>query len=464
MFVDNNLTWSDHIKHLTKKIASSIWLLSKIKKFLSQDHRVQFYKSYIQPHIDFCSIVWGSSSESNKLKIFKLQKRACKVILDFNVDDPNEAMNSLKIMSIYDRLYLRKAKFMFKIFNNVAPAYISESFTLRNNVNTSINLRSSSAGCFIPPKPRTEYFKHSMRYSGCLVWNSLPEEIKSAQTIDTFHSRCLDVLKKSGKYPCGVCQSGVGSSNAVFCGGCKRWVHKKCSGIKGPLRPDPEFRCARCLGTARAIDEREVSEVEVGNEKLEVVPEFCYLGDILSAGGGCELAAITRCKCAWGKFRQLLPLLTNRHLPVLTRGKVYSSCVRSVMLHAAETWAMKVDTLNRLRRNDRAMIRWICNVRAKDEVSSDSLLTKLGIQDLDVVLRTSRMRWFGHVERSTGWIAEVRKLNVVAQKRSGRPRKSWDEVLENDRKKLGMDSADPQNRSEWRGRLRERLVKKPNPR
>ena len=92
-----------------------------------------------------------------------------------------------------------------------------------------------------------------------------------------------------------------------------------------------------------------------------------------------------------------------------------------------------------------------------------SLLTKLGIQDLDVVLRTSRRRWFGHVERSTGWIAEVRKLNVVAQKRSGRPRKSWDEVLENDRKKLGMDSADPQNCSEWRGRLRERLVKKPNP-
>ena len=79
---------------------------------------------------------------------------------------------------------------------------------------------------------------------------------------------------------------------------------------------------------------------------------------------------------------------------------------------------MMVDTLNRLRRNDRAMIHWICNVRAKDEVSSDSLLTKLGIQDLDVVLRTSRMRWFGHVERSAGWIAEVRKLNVVAQKRS----------------------------------------------
>ena len=213
------------------------------------------------------------------------------------------------------------------------------------------------------------------------------------------------------------------------------------------------------LGTARAIDERQSLEVEVRNKKLEVVPEFCYLGDMLSAGGGCELAAITRCKCAWGKFRQLLPLLTNRLVPLLTRGKVHSSCVRSMMLHAAETWAMKADTLNRLWRNDRAMIRWICNVKAKDEVSSDSLLTKLGIQDLDVVLCTSRMRRLGHVERSTGWISEVHKLNVVA----GRPRKSWDEVIKNDREKLGMDSANPENRSEWRGRLRGRLVKKPNP-
>ena len=69
------------------------------------------------------------------------------------------------------------------------------------------------------------------------------------------------------------------------------------------------------------------------------------------------------------------------------------------MLHAAETWAMTAAILNRLWQNDRAyiMICWICNVKAKDKVSSDSLLSKLGIQDLDMVLRTSRMRWFGHV-------------------------------------------------------------------
>ena len=40
------------------------------------------------------------------------------------------------------------------------------------------------------------------------------------------------------------------------------------------------------------------------------------------------------------------------------------------MLHATETWAVTAATLWQ---NDRAVIRWICNVKAKDEVSSDFL-------------------------------------------------------------------------------------------
>ena len=108
----------------------------------------------------------------------------------------------------------------------------------------------------------------------------------------------------------------------------------------------------------------------IGDEKLEVVPEFCYLGDMLSAGGGCELASISRCKCAWAKFRQLFPLLGNRHLSLLTRGRVYSTCVKRAMLHADETWLVKVSTLNRLRRNDHAMIRWMGNIETNDNVYS----------------------------------------------------------------------------------------------
>ena len=59
------------------------------------------------------------------------------------------------------------------------------------------------------------------------------------------------------------------------------------------------------------------------------------------------------------------------------------------------------------------------------------------------MLRSSKMRWYGHVERIIGFIFQVRKLNVVAQNRSGKLRKSWDELLLDDEKKVRMDTAEP---------------------
>jgi len=44
------------------------------------------------------------------------------------------------------------------------------------------------------------------------------------------------------------------------------------------------------------------------------------------------------------------------------------------MLHGSETWAPNASDLQRLRRNDRAMIRWICGAKLEDEVSSAVLL------------------------------------------------------------------------------------------
>ena len=100
-------------------------------------------------------------------------------------------MKSLKILSFWDRLFLRKAKFMFRVYHDKTPPYISEKLTLRNEVNTSVLLRSTASGCFVPPQPGKECCKQSMTYSGCLIWNSLPNDVKSAQTPETFHSRCI---------------------------------------------------------------------------------------------------------------------------------------------------------------------------------------------------------------------------------------------------------------------------------
>ena len=112
-------------------------------------------------------------------------------------------------------------------------------------------------------------------------------------------------------------------------------------------------------------------EVQVGPDKLEVVASFCYLGDMLSPAGVCELSTTTCVKTAWKKFKELLPFLSSCHLSFKTCGRVYGSCVQSPMLHASETWPLTKTNLQRQQRNDRAMIRQICNVKPQDIVTPD---------------------------------------------------------------------------------------------
>jgi len=45
----------------------------------------------------------------------------------------------------------------------------------------------------------------------------------------------------------------------------------------------------------------------------------------------------TRIRTGWNKFRQLVPLLTNKDISLIVRGRLYSSCVLSSMLHGSET-------------------------------------------------------------------------------------------------------------------------------
>ena len=115
----------------------------------------------------------------------------------------------------------------------------------------------------------------------------------------------LHTLKDSGKYPCGVCRKGVGR-NSIFCSGCSHWVHKKCSGSAGALVDNPEYRCSRCRSEASPIDDRPNTEWTLnGDCDLQILDHFCYLGDTIGAGGGCELRIIARVRAAWGKFREL---------------------------------------------------------------------------------------------------------------------------------------------------------------
>ena len=42
----------------------------------------------------------------------------------------------------------------------------------------------------------------------------------------------MGVIPQSGAWPCSVCGKGV-EANSKQCKGCQKWVHQRCSGVKG---------------------------------------------------------------------------------------------------------------------------------------------------------------------------------------------------------------------------------------
>jgi len=68
--------------------------------------------------------------------------------------------------------------------------------------------------------------------------------------------------------------------------------------------------------------------VDIGaSAKLEFVDKFCYLGDMLSVDGDADAAVEARIRIGCNNFRQLVPLLTNKDVSLIMRGRLYSSCV-----------------------------------------------------------------------------------------------------------------------------------------
>ncbi len=79
------------------------------------------------------------------------------------------------------------------------------------------------------------------------------------------------IIMESGRYPWGCCGRGVGE-NSVWCAGCERWCHQRCSGVRDVRRAGVDFHCPTCVGGGQT--EVDVRQVWMGEAPVEVVDSF----------------------------------------------------------------------------------------------------------------------------------------------------------------------------------------------
>ena len=87
VYVDQDLSFNEHVEQLCKKLTKRIGLLRSIRQYLSLNERILLYNTTIKPVFLYGGTVWSSTSKCNIRRIFRLQKRAARVILGLKTRD-----------------------------------------------------------------------------------------------------------------------------------------------------------------------------------------------------------------------------------------------------------------------------------------------------------------------------------------------------------------------------------------
>ena len=173
---------------------------------------------------------------------------------------------------------------------------------------------------------------------------------------------------------------------------------------------------------------------------------------MLSAGSGAEASSVTRTRCAWKKFRELLPILSSRTFSLKKNRSFCQAYVRPVLLYGSETWPVKEEDLVRLCRTEMSMLRWMSHATFKDRIPSKDLLTKFNLLPARRIVQRNRLRWFGHVVRmdNDNCVKKCMTLEVYGRRDQGRPKKTWGQVIASDLHELGVTWSLAQDRLNWR--------------
>ncbi len=137
-------------------MARYVGIMYKLKQYLPLQARLQIFHSFVQSHLNYCSLVWGFASKSHIEGIFRKQKMGLRAIMpgyiNYRYNDgvhPAHTKQSFKeyeILTIHGIIVKNALIFMHKIrhFLTLLPLSVRETISAIAPTVRSDHVNSSS--------------------------------------------------------------------------------------------------------------------------------------------------------------------------------------------------------------------------------------------------------------------------------------------------------------------------------
>ena len=210
VIIDEKLSWTSHIQALKGKMARYIGIMYKIKSYIPLQVRIQIYHSFIQSHLNYCSLVWGFSSRTNIECLFRQQKKGIRAVMpgfvnyfykDGNLPTGTKSFfNNFSILTIHGIILSNSLIFMNKIFHfpNLMPPPVVKTIPENVPSRTFAVITETNHEWF--NSYNTATYRNTVFFKGPLLFldSSIDEvfNLVSCQSLKAFKSQCKRTILK----------------------------------------------------------------------------------------------------------------------------------------------------------------------------------------------------------------------------------------------------------------------------
>ena len=181
---DNNLTMTEHIKHICKQASNKLYALARISHFLDHNKRRILMKSFIISQFNYCPIIWMYCQRRSNNLINRIHERSLRIAYNDYFSDFKSLLEKDNSITIHQRNIQALTLEVYKTLNNLNPSLMKEVFHLKQH---NFSTRNQN---LVYPNPRTvNYGLESFGYKASQLWSNIPKEIQKANDINTFKSK-----------------------------------------------------------------------------------------------------------------------------------------------------------------------------------------------------------------------------------------------------------------------------------
>ena len=160
----------------------------------------------------------------------------------------------------------------------------------------------------------------------------------------------------------------------------------------------------------------------VGNNDIEIVNSFNFLGSIIARDGNCSNEVRRRIGCGKSSMKRLSRVWRDRDIQLSTEIQLVKTFVFPVMLYRAESWTLTLDSRRKLQAAELWCWRRLLRIPWTSHTSNEEVLLRIGsaaATPLDDIIFHLKLRYFGHIVRRAESL-EKELMLAMAERAPGR--------------------------------------------